>query len=284
MGRPIQKKWFGAPTAPGAQIVVNGVKFADGSTATGAYIVKQTGSTAYVVSNGSKSEIVFMVNATAVSGLLPGQCFILATPFGGSARPCEKITQFRLSLYEANGTIGNYSWSTVPAVTYGQANLVAANGGNGQILSVVVTNGGRGYFSAPVVSFGGGGSGATATAVISGGSVASVSVTAGGAGYTTGSMTIAAAPASVTALASATVAAGAVTAIAVSTAGGYYTTAPAVVISGNGTGATATATIANGAVTGFTITAGGSGYTAATVAIAAPPAAVQATGTAVVDL
>lgn len=125
MGRPIQKKWFGTPVTAGSNhIKVNGVKWADGTTATGASIVKQTGSTAYVVTNGLKTEIAFMVNATAVGSLLPGQCFILATPFGGSARPCEKITQFRLSLYEADGTIGNYSWSTIPADAAGQADLV----------------------------------------------------------------------------------------------------------------------------------------------------------------
>lgn len=124
MGRPIQRKWFGPAGSPNDKIIVNGVKWADGTTSTGCYIIKQTGSTAYVVSNGTISETVFMVNATSVSTLLPGQCFILATPYGGSARPCEKIAQFRLSLYESNGSIGNYSWSTIPAIAYGQADLI----------------------------------------------------------------------------------------------------------------------------------------------------------------
>ena len=127
MGRPIQKKWFGLATSAGSQIVVNGVKFADGTTATGAYIIKQTGSNAYVVQDTAQAhapEIVFMVNATSVGALLPGQCFILATPFGGSARPCKKIAQFRLDLFEANGTISSYTWSTQPAVAPGQADLV----------------------------------------------------------------------------------------------------------------------------------------------------------------
>jgi len=123
MGRPIQKKWFGPAALGGNQIVVDGVKWADGSTDTNAYIVKQTGSAAYVVSNGTKSEIVFMVNALAVGSLQPGQCFITATPFGGSARPCKKIAQFRLDLWEADGSINSYSWSTQPAVALGQADL-----------------------------------------------------------------------------------------------------------------------------------------------------------------
>lgn len=124
MGRPIQKKWFG-PAASGVKIIVNGAKWADGTTATNAYIVKQTGDTAYMVSNGTtKTEILFLANATAVGGLAAGQCFILATPFGGAAVPCRKIQQFRLSTYEADGSTGNYIWSTQPANAAGQADLI----------------------------------------------------------------------------------------------------------------------------------------------------------------
>jgi hypothetical protein len=125
MGRPIKRKWFGTPTTPGSNhINVNGVKWADGTTDVDSYIVKQTGDTAYVVSNGTKSEILFLANASNVADLMPGQCFILATPFGGSALPCVKIAQFRLSVYAADGTIDSYSWSTIPADAFGQADLI----------------------------------------------------------------------------------------------------------------------------------------------------------------
>jgi hypothetical protein len=136
MGRPIKKSWFGPATLDGSQIVVDGVKFADGSTATGAHIVKQTGSAAYVVSNGTKAEICFMVNADSVGALLPSQCFITATPFGGTALPCETIAQYRVSLYEtpnsvprktgdpAVSAVGNYRWSAIPAAIAGQADLI----------------------------------------------------------------------------------------------------------------------------------------------------------------
>jgi hypothetical protein len=126
MGKPIQKKWFGLAAGAGNQIVVNGVRFADNSTATNAYIVKQTGSNAYVVQDTAMAhapEIVFMVNAAAVGGLLPGQCFITATPFGGAALACKKIAQFRCDLFEADGSVKSYSWSTQPAVAAGQADL-----------------------------------------------------------------------------------------------------------------------------------------------------------------
>jgi len=123
MGKPIQKKWFGVAATAGNQIVVDGVKFADATTATSAYIVKQTGDRAYIVSNGTKAEICFMVNAAVVGDLEPNQCFITATPFGGAALPCEKIAQYKLSVYAADGTIDDYTWSTQPAVKNGQADL-----------------------------------------------------------------------------------------------------------------------------------------------------------------
>lgn len=300
MGRPIQKKWFGSPVGAGTEhITVNGVRFADGTTATNAYIVKQTGSAAYIVQDVAKThaaEIVFMVNANAVSALLPSQCFILATPFGGSAKPCYKIAQFRVDIFDVANTVPretgapvpdhttSYSWSTFPAAGAGSADLITGPFTPGVITSVTLVSGGAGYFIAPAVSFGGGGTGATATATVTNGVVTALALGAGGTGYASGSITIASPPASVTATGTATVTTGAVTAGVVTVQGGYYTSAPAVIVSGDGTGATATATVTAGHVTAITITAGGAGYTAATLSIAAPPAATQATGTATVSV
>jgi hypothetical protein len=63
---------------------------------------------------------------------------------------------------------------------------------------------------------------------------------------------------------------------------GYYGSVPSVTISGGGGSAAAiTASVENGVVSGLTITNAGSGYTSVpTLAIAAPPAADQATATA----
>ena len=141
MARPIQKKWFGLPVGSGSgHITVTGVMFADGTVFNNAYIVKQTGSNAYVVQDAGAThaaEIVFMVNAASTTALAPGQCFINATPFGGSALPCAKITQFRLTVYNVANTVANpvlvpvdafsvsdYSWSTIPAGAAGQADLI----------------------------------------------------------------------------------------------------------------------------------------------------------------
>lgn len=287
MGRPIQKKWFGLPTLAGAQIVVNGVKFKDGTTSTSAYILKQTGSNAYVVQDVAKShapEIVFMVNASSTGALNAGECFILATPFGGSARPCAKISQFRLSLYEADGTVNDYSWSTIPATAPGQADLISGAGAAGAILTVTVGVAGNGYFTAPSVSFTGGGIGASATASVSAGSVTGIVVNAGGSGYATGGVTLSAPPASVQATATATQSGGVVNSVTPVLGGGYYVTAPNVTVLGTGADAVVTATVANGAVTGYTIVNGGTGYNDPVVIfVDAPPAAVQATASATIS-
>jgi hypothetical protein len=291
MGRPIQKKWFG----PGGEIIVTGAMFSDGVTATNAYILSQTGSAAYMVQDAAKThkpEILFMVNAASTAALLPGQCFINATPFGGTALPAETIAQYRISLYNVPNTVpmvtgapavqsvSNYKWSTIPATKAGEADLITETATTGVVNAVTVGSGGTGYFTAPAVTFPAPGSGATATATVSAaGVVTGIAVTAGGSGYTAGAATVAAPPASVTATATITATAGAITAITLVNGGGFYTAAPAVTIGGPGTGATATATIAAGKVTGFTITAPGTGYTTATVSIAAPPAATTATAT-----
>jgi hypothetical protein len=141
MGRPIQKKFFGLAVTAGSQIIVNGVRFADNTTATSAYIVKQTGSAAYIVQDSAlahAAEIVFMVNANGVGALQPGQCFINATPFGGSALPCAKISQYRASIYSVANAVArevgdpavqaqsDYRWSAFPATAPNQCDLITA--------------------------------------------------------------------------------------------------------------------------------------------------------------
>ena len=287
MGKSIQKKWFGPTSNSGSQIIVNGVKFADGTVATSAYIVKQTGATAYLVSNGTLTEIVFMVNAATTDALLPGQCFILATPFGGSAVPCAKITQFRVNVYEA-GTVNSYSWSTIPATTYGQANLITSAGTAGAILSITPGAAGFGYLTAPTVTLNGGGIGGAVHTTIANGAVSSYVIDSAGANYANGNITVDA-PSSITATcATGFATTGVVTtgSIAVTNGGGYYLVAPAVtVVGGDGT-ATAHAVVANGVVTSIVVDTGGTtGYaTPVSITIAAPPAAVQATASATISV
>lgn len=285
MGRPIQRKWFGDTTLPGSQIVVNGIKWADGTTSLNGYIVRQKGVNAYIVSNGVKEEICFLANASTVSALAVGQCFILATPFGGSARPCFKIEQYRLSIFAADGTIDSYTWSTIPADGPGQADLITGAGAVGSILTLVLDTPGFGYFTAPTVAFTGGGSGAAGSATVANGVVTALTVDTAGSGYASGGVTLSAPPASVTATATAVVGSGIITGATIVLAGGYYTTAPLVTITDSaGVDADITATIADGIVTGLVINDGGTGYVEPVITIAAPAAAVQATAHATISV
>lgn len=123
MGRPINKKWFGIPDGTHHKIIVDGVMWSNGSMSTDVYILRQTGTRTYIVSDGSTTEQVSLVNAPNSETLRPGQCYILAKIFGGTEVPCYRISQYRMSVFEADGTIGNYSWGIAPASRKGQADL-----------------------------------------------------------------------------------------------------------------------------------------------------------------
>jgi len=205
MARPLNKKWFGVATNPGYQIVVNGIKWVDGTTSTNGYIVKQKGFNSYIVSNGVKQELCVLANAISTAALTNGQCYITAIPFGGSALPCYKIQQNRLSVFNIDGSIVSYSWGPTDATSADQATLIdtaidirTATGTvslvSGEVDSVVVTDAGDGYAARPTVTITGDGTGATATATLSNGSVSGVTIVNAGSGYTTASVTFSAAP------------------------------------------------------------------------------------------
>ena len=61
--------------------------------------------------------------------------------------------------------------------------LVQAAAVSGAINNIIVTNGGSGYSSAPTVTIAGDGTGAEATATVSGGAVTAINITAAGTGY-----------------------------------------------------------------------------------------------------
>lgn len=206
MGRPIKKSWFGDDTSPGYQIKITGKVYEyDGitvATITDGYIVAQKGTRRYVISDGTDTGTVTLKNTLTSGSLSVGEGFISATPFGGSALAVHKLTQYRVSIYDtvdsSTSTISNYTWSTVPAATAGQADVIdtatgtpvtalgtvvddAAGGDDNAVVSVTITNGGSEYASVPTVTFSAGtGSTATGTAVLTNGEVTDVIITDGG--------------------------------------------------------------------------------------------------------
>ena len=123
----------------------------------------------------------------------------------------------------------------------------------------------------------GGGTGATATASLTGNNVTSLSITAGGSGYTSIPTVVFdnTGTGGSNATATATVTNGVITGLAVVNQGSGYTSAPTITFFGGGSyvaptviidgaggsGATATATLLNGAVNDVTLTNNGTSYT-----------------------
>jgi len=100
MGRPINKRYFGAPTAGGNEIKV---QFNTGSGSTPGYIVKQTGSKRFKVSNagGTDTGTCYLVDA-ASAALTAGQMSITVDD-NGTARQVIKISGRKVTL--DNGSV-----------------------------------------------------------------------------------------------------------------------------------------------------------------------------------
>lgn len=156
---------------------------------------------------------------------------------------------------------------------------------NGQIDTITITDTGSSYETAPIVIINGDGTGAVATASVSGGEVTSISLTNAGEGYSFAYITFsggggsgAAASVTLGATESGTVQEdvenaaipGTIDRIEIIAGGIDYVEGDAsVAISGDGSGAEAVLTIDpdDGSITGVTITNQGSGYTFATITI-----------------
>lgn len=102
--------------------------------------------------------------------------------------------------------VQNNAVNTAVNTTGFNENSVWVRPANGAVTAITVTNGGSGYTSVPnVMISGGGGSGASATAIVSGGVVTGITLTAGGNYQTTPQVTIDSPTSGTTAIATATV-------------------------------------------------------------------------------
>ena len=146
-----------------------------------------------VVSPGSGATATATVSGGAVDSITvtnPGSLYsgaptvtINGDGTGATATATVSGGQVTAINITAGGT--GYTAATVTITPAGSGATVSPvlDADTGGILSIAVTNGGTGYTGAPNIVITGPGTGATATATISGGAVTLVAVTAGGANY-----------------------------------------------------------------------------------------------------
>ena len=106
MGRPLNKRYFGAPTAGGNEIKV---QFNAGNGSTPGYIVKQTGSKRFKVSNagGTDTGTCYLVDKDSAD-ILEGEMTITVDD-GGTARQVTKISGRMVTL--DNGSKINWDFT-----------------------------------------------------------------------------------------------------------------------------------------------------------------------------
>ena len=165
----------------------------------------------------------------------------------------------------------DFAWGSGIPIATAKATL-GTGGAAGTVASLAVTWSGLNYTSAPTVVFTNAagdttGSGASATAVISGGYVTGFTGLSGGSNYTAAPTVtlVGGIPTSKPAFATATLTGSSVSSIAVAWPGANYTAAPTVLITNadgdtTGSGATATATLTPAPLATLVLTSGGGGY------------------------
>ena len=122
MGRPLNKRFFGAPTAGGSEIKV---QFHNGTSSVNGYIVKQLGSKKFRCTDGVTEKDCFLVDKAA-GAVAAGEMSIVIKDDGGTVRQVNKIAGRKMTM-DTNATIG---WNFSTATDDGAAQIEEAGDGS----------------------------------------------------------------------------------------------------------------------------------------------------------
>ena len=126
MGRPLNKKFFGAPTAGGSEIKV---QFHNGTKSVNGYIVKQLGSKKFRCTDGVIEKDCFLVDKAAAA-IAAGEMSIVVKDDAGAVKQVTKISGKKVTLDTGTTISWNFSNATddasVEMEEAGDASEVAA--------------------------------------------------------------------------------------------------------------------------------------------------------------
>ena len=118
MGRPLNKRYFGAPTAGGNEIKV---QFHNGTASVPGWIVKQLGSKKFRCTDGTATQDCVLTDAAA-GDLTAGQMSITVLDDTNTARQVTKIAGRKVTM-DTGATIG---WNFTASLVDGAAQVEEA--------------------------------------------------------------------------------------------------------------------------------------------------------------
>ena len=125
MGRPLNKKFFGAPTAGGSEIKV---QFHNGTASVNGYIVKQLGSKKFRCTDGVIEKDCFLVDKAAAA-IAAGEMSIVVKDAAEAIKQVTKISGRKVTLDSGESIAWAYGAATATVVEIeeaGDASEVAA--------------------------------------------------------------------------------------------------------------------------------------------------------------
>ena len=141
MGRPLNKRYFGPPTAGGNEIKV---QFHNGTGSVNGWIVKQLGSKKFRCTDGTAVKDCVLVDK-ASAAIAAGEMSIVVKDDGGTARQVTKIAGRKVTLDTGDVIAWNFSDSNADGAVEmeeaGSETIINAEDGVNGVIYEIVTAG-----------------------------------------------------------------------------------------------------------------------------------------------